>query len=128
VCRGCGETFYAPPGHDPLRKHVDYCPGLADEDVDDLDDDEGDEVELPAGHVVAAGPGILPKPIPAAGALVLSGATDPAPDGAVRFALSRLTDDALAELHERAERLVSVAYAELIRRQAATVAADRRQP
>lgn len=93
-------------------------------EADELD--EGDEVELPAGHVVAAGPGILPKPIPAAGALVLAGATDPAPDGAVRFALSRLTDADLSALHERAERLTTWAYAEMIRRQAAAVAAARR--
>jgi hypothetical protein len=24
-CPYCGETFYAPPLHDPIRKHVDYC-------------------------------------------------------------------------------------------------------
>lgn len=25
-CPYCHETFFAPPGHDPLKKHFDYCP------------------------------------------------------------------------------------------------------
>lgn len=29
VCPRCGHTFYAPPLHDPLKHHIDYCDGEA---------------------------------------------------------------------------------------------------
>lgn len=30
ACPYCGQVFYAPPGHDPIRKHVDFCEARPD--------------------------------------------------------------------------------------------------
>lgn len=30
-CPYCGQTFYAPPLHDPLKRHFDYCPNRPEE-------------------------------------------------------------------------------------------------
>lgn len=31
-CPGCGETFYALPGFDPLKIHIQYCEVIAAEE------------------------------------------------------------------------------------------------
>jgi hypothetical protein len=28
ACPYCGQTFQAPAGHDPLKKHFDYCEAI----------------------------------------------------------------------------------------------------
>jgi hypothetical protein len=76
--------------------------------------------------VVAAGPGILPRVIPSAGAVALAGAGD----DAVTAELRRLSDDALVALNDRANILAALAYVELHRRQrpADDVVTDLRAP
>ena len=36
-CPYCAETFYAPPLHDPIRKHVDYCEKNPDNSEEDAE-------------------------------------------------------------------------------------------
>lgn len=33
VCPYCHDTWYAPPKHDPLKHHIDYCPQNPSSDI-----------------------------------------------------------------------------------------------
>lgn len=56
-CPWCKVTYYAEPGHDPLKHHLDYCPERP-ESADD-DDEPADALELAKSELAEA---MVPDP------------------------------------------------------------------